>query len=97
MTEITDIAESMMDFPAADPRIHHGVWRFRVSYWDYDAMTTDGESSVAIKGGARVGMASAIMDYQHGPPVSAPTGFTAHNAGPDARRLVWDVCDRDRL
>ena len=36
-------------------------------------------------------MPSAITDYQHGPPVSAPTGFTAYNAGPDARRLVWDA------
>ena len=32
-----------------------------------------------------------MTDYQHGPPATAPTGFTAHNAGPDARRLVWDA------
>ena len=37
-----------------------------------------------------IGTASAITDYLHGPPATAPTGFTAHNAGPDARRLVWD-------
>ena len=38
-----------------------------------------------------IGTASALTDYQHGPPATAPTGFTAHNAGPDARRLVWDA------
>ena len=36
-----------------------------------------------------IGTASAMTDYLHGPP-AAPTGFTAHNAGPDARRVVWD-------
>ena len=25
-----------MAIPANDPRIHHGVWRFRVSYYDAD-------------------------------------------------------------
>ena len=76
---------------AGDPRIHHGVWRFRVSYWNHDATMTDGDSQVAIKGGERVGTASDITDYQHGPPTAAPTGFAAYPAGPDARRLVWDV------
>ena len=38
-----------------------------------------------------IGTASALTDYLHGPPATAPTGFTAYNAGPDARRLVWDV------
>ena len=61
---------------ANDPLIHHGVWKVRVSYW---------------KGNAIIGMPSELGDYLHGPPVSAPTGFTAHNAGPDARRLVWDA------
>ena len=43
-------------------------------------------------GGRKViGTASALTDYQHGPPTTAPTGFTAHPAGPDARRLVWDA------
>ena len=36
---------------------------------------------------------SAVTDYQHGPPTAAPTGLTAHDAGPDARRLVWDEMD----
>ena len=38
-----------------------------------------------------IGTASAVTDYHHGPPASAPTGLTAHNAGPDARRIVWDT------
>ena len=41
--------------------------------------------------GKVIGTASDLTDYQHGPPTAAPTGFTAHNAGPDARRLVWDA------
>ena len=74
--------------PANDPRIHHGVWRFRVSYYDADG----GDAPVDEPDvGAVVGTASAVTDYQHGPPTAAPTGFTAHNAGPDARRLVWDA------
>jgi hypothetical protein len=68
--------------PANDPRIHHGVWRFRVSYYDQDG----GDDS----DGAVIGMPSALTDYQHGPPASAPTSFAAHPAGPDARRLVWE-------
>ena len=40
---------------------------------------------------AVIGMPSAVTDYQHGPPATAPTGFTAYPAGPDARRLVWDA------
>ena len=36
---------------------------------------------------------ASITDYQHGPPSAAPTGFDAHPAGPDARRLVWDERD----
>ena len=66
----------LMVSAANDPLIHHGVWKVRVSYW---------------KGNAIIGMPSELGDYLHGPPVSAPTGFTAHNAGPDARRLVWDA------
>ena len=76
---------------ADDPRVHHGVWRFRVSYWN-DAATDGG---VVIVGGARIGMPSAITDYHHGPPTAAPTGLTPYDAGPDARRLVWD--ERDAL
>ena len=66
----------LMVSAANDPLIHHGVWKVRVSYW---------------KGNAIIGMPSELGEYLHGPPVSAPTGFTAHNAGPDARRLVWDA------
>ena len=65
----------LMVSAANDPLIHHGVWKVRVSYW---------------KGNAIIGMPSELGEYLHGPPV-APTGFTAHNAGPDARRLVWDA------
>ena len=34
-----------------------------------------------------------MTDYHHGPPTAAPTGLTAYDAGPDARRLVWDEMD----
>ena len=78
----------MAAIPANDSRIHHGVWKVRVSYWNNMPMTT-GED-VPIEGGARIGMASATTDYHHGPATAAPTGLTAYNAGPDARRLVWD-------
>ena len=72
---------------ANDPRIHNGVWRFRVSYHDstVDA-DDDGEAEGAI-----IGSPSALTDYHHGPPSTAPTGFIAYPAGPDARRLVWDA------
>ena len=73
---------------ANDPRIHHGVWRFRVSYWD-DTMDDSSGDGHAHR------HASAITDYHHGPPTAAPTGLMAHDAGPDARRLVWDDSDRD--
>ena len=71
---------------ANDPRIHHGVWRFRVSYYQED-------SDDVMEGmqGKVIGTASALTDYQHGPPATAPTGFAAYPAGPDARRLVWDA------
>ena len=46
-----------------------------------------------IEGGARIGTPSALTDYHHGPPTAAPTGLTAYDAGPDARRLVWDEMD----
>ena len=70
---------------ANDPRIHHGVWRFRVSYYqeDSDAEMTGTQGKV-------IGTASALTDYHHGPPTAAPTGLTAYHAGPDARRIVWD-------
>ena len=51
---------------------------------------TTGEDSMPIEGGARIGMASAITDFHHGPPTAAPTGLTAYDAGPDARRIFWD-------
>ena len=75
---------------ANDHRIHHGIWRFRVSYWDSTATDSDG---MDIEGGARIGMPSALTDYHHGPPTAAPTGLTPYDAGPDARRLVWDEMD----
>ena len=67
---------------ANDPRIHHGVWRFRVSYYE--------ENGGDDMDGAVIGKPSAVTDYLHGPPASAPTGFTDYHAGPAARRLVWD-------
>ena len=76
-----------MPLDANDPRIHHGVWRFRVSYYDEDGGGTVDGADV----GKVIGTASALTDYQHGPPTAAPTGFTAHPAGPGARRLVWDA------
>ena len=45
----------------------------------------------AVDQGKVIGKPSALTDYQHGPPASAPTGLTAYPAGPDARRLVWDT------
>ena len=44
--------------PADDPRIHHGVWKFRVSYWnatedpDEDDEAT-GSDGMVIAGKAR--------------------------------------------
>ena len=71
--------------PANDPRIHHGVWRFRVAYYDEDS-----DDDTTGNQGAVIGDESAITDYLHGPPAAAPTGFAAYAAGPDARRLVWN-------
>ena len=31
----SELAEAL---DANDPRIHHGVWRFRVAYWNHAAM-----------------------------------------------------------
>ena len=73
-------------FTADDPRIHHGVWRFRVSYYKVNTEGDDKTSNAAV-----IGAASALTDYHHGPPTSAPTGLVAHDAGPDARRIVWDT------
>ena len=73
---------------ANDPRIHHGVWRFRVSYYDMDS-----DEEMTGDQGKVIGTASALTDYHHGPPTAAPTGLTAYDAGPDARRLVWDEMD----
>ena len=85
------LAESAMmseALSANDPRIHHGVWRFRVSYYQMDSDDTmDGDQ------GKVIGTASALTDYHHGPPTAAPTGLNSHDAGPGARRLVWDEMD----
>ena len=84
--KIVSTDSTSMPLPAHDPRIHHGVWRFRVSYY---AMGDADADPVVV--GKVIGTASALTDYQHGPPTAAPTGFTAHPAGPGARRLVWDA------
>ena len=66
------LATSAMDsgpLPANDPRIHHGVWRFRVSYYDADGGAPDANPVV----GKVIGTASALTDYHHGPPTAAPT------------------------
>ena len=85
------LAESEMmseALSANDPRIHHGVWRFRVSYYQQDSDDImDGDQ------GKVIGTASALTDYHHGPPTAAPMGLTAYDAGPDARRLVWAEMD----
>ena len=77
--------KTSMPLPAGDPRIHHGVWRFRVAYYN-----TDPDGMPSTDDAAVIGDESAITDYLHGPPATAPTGFAAHLAGPDALRLVWD-------
>ena len=73
--------------PANDPRIHHGVWRFRVSYYDADL---DPDNDIDDVTPVVIGTPSATTDYHHGPPTAAPMGLTAYNAGPDARRIVWN-------
>ena len=71
---------------ANDPRIHHGVWVFRVSYYQMDSdADEDGDQ------GKVIGSPSALTSYHHGPPTDAPTGLTAYLAGPDALRIVWDA------
>ena len=72
---------------ADDPRIHHGLWQFRVSYWSAAAAPMEDDDPAAT----HLGTPSAWTSYYHGPPTAAPTGLMAHNAGPDARRLVWDT------
>ena len=80
----------MFSVSADDPRIHHGVWRFRVSYYDTDL---DPDSVMTDENPVVIGDESDITDYHHGPPADAPTGLDAHDAGPGARRLVWDEID----
>ena len=84
------------EITANDPRIHHGVWKVRVSYWNQgngvaadpdDKATT---SAGAVIQGVRIGKASALTEYLHGPPDDAPTDLMAHDAGPGSVRLVWD-------
>ena len=54
--------------------------------------TVDADNDIDdLAPGAIIGTVSAVTDYHHGPPPTAPTGFTAYPAGPDARRLVWDA------
>ena len=65
----------------------------------YDDMDRPGRRGIGgqdVIPGKVIGTASALTDYHHGPP-AAPTGLMAHDAGPDARRLVWDEGDRGRL
>ena len=62
-----------------------------MSYYDADLDPDNTIDDRVIPHGHR--HASAITDYHHGPPAAAPTGLTAHDAGPDARRLVWDEID----
>ena len=76
--------------PANDPRIHHGVWRFRVSYYQADQ---DPDNTIEAVNPVVIGSPSRVTSYHHGPPSAAPMGLTAYNAGPDARRIVWDAID----
>ena len=85
---VTTLVEAL---DADDPRIHHGVWQFRVSYWS--EMSEDGKDVTEETKGKIVGMPSAWTSYHHGPPTAAPMGLTAYSAGPDARRIVWDEMD----
>ena len=87
---IDSLTTRMHSSDANDPRIHHGVWRFRVSYYDADL---DPDNDIDDVTPAVIGSPSALTDYHHGPPTAAPTGLTAHDAGPGARRLVWDDMD----
>ena len=94
-TEVIDsLSTRMFAVSANDPRIHHGVWRFRVSYYDEDL---DPDSEIDDPNPVVIGDESAVTDYQHGPPASAPTGFTAYPAGPDARTARLGCSDRDVL
>ena len=80
-----------VDSDANDPRIHNGVWQARVTYWsDATGPPATPVPNDPPYAGKAVGMPSAWASYHHGPPSTAPTGFTAYTAGPDARRLVWD-------
>ena len=87
---IDQLVTRMFAVSANDPRIHHGVWRFRVSYYDADL---DPDNDIDDVTPTVIGDESAVTDYHHGPPTAAPTGLTAHDAGPGARRLVWDEID----
>ena len=91
MIKNTTTRETSPALAANDPRIHHGVWRFRVSYYDAD-LDPAGDID-AVTPWVVIGTASDLTDYHHGPPTAAPTGFDAHDAGPGARRLVWDDVD----
>ena len=77
---------------ANDPRIHHGVWRFRVSYYQED-------SDDVMEGmqGKVIGTASALTDYHHGPPTAAPTGLTAHPAGQTPAGSSGMQCQASRM
>ena len=58
----------------------------------YDQLINVDEEGVIP--GARIGTASALTEYQHGPPVTAPTGFAPYNAGRRrTRRFVWEEMD----
>ena len=64
------------------PRMTHGSI---TASGDFACPTTRMDSDGTMDGeqGKVIGTASALTDYLHGPPASAPTGFTAYNAGPD--------------
>ena len=69
---------------ANDPRIHHGLWQVRVSY--YDMGDPDADPVVA---GKVIGTASPWTAYLHGPP-DAPTGFNSFGTG-TTRTFTWDA------
>ena len=75
------------DMPVAlanDPRIHHGIWQVRVSYYQLDSDTEmEGDQ------GKVIGTPSAWAAYLHGPP-DAPTGFDSFGTG-TTRTFVWDT------
>ena len=70
---------------ANDPRVHHGVWQVRVSYYDQDANTEMPEGMQ----GKVIGTPSPWTAYLHGPP-DTPESFSSFGIG-TTRTFTWDT------